>query len=122
MVTVEEGLSINSPSDQTDVVIYSGEIVWQPSGPTPCNYEVTLNGGHHMEGLWNGNNIFVEFGSLSEGEYIFTITLTDEFGNDVTDTVIITVTSGGGESSSSFLVFTLILAVSTLAILKKDRK
>lgn len=85
---------INHP---TDVVMAEGElgsiIVWNGSDVHPDQYEITLDGVLFSSGQWNSSSEYlnVSLDGLAMGTYVFIVTLYDELGNSVQDTVLVDV-------------------------------
>lgn len=86
--------TINEPSN---VIVTEGSsgvsIIWIGSDTYPDRYEITRNGTPIASGVWNSSaeSFTVSLNGLAMGEYVFIITLYDEVGNPIQDTVIVTV-------------------------------
>jgi hypothetical protein len=88
---------VNHPDDMEFVVGTENQsITWIPTDENPTTYEISVNGTTVDSGSWtSGSLIALELANFTVGEYTCTITLHDIGGNHVTDSVQVTVTSGG---------------------------
>jgi parallel beta-helix repeat protein len=89
--------TIDSPEDIEYVVGSTGNsIVWHGSDLFPASYEIFIDTVSSKTGDWNSSveSITVNVDGLSAGEYNYTVVLTDEGGNSVSDTVMVVVTEG----------------------------
>jgi hypothetical protein len=99
IVTVTDGTPpiIDHPDD---VIYVEGgsavPIIWQPTDSYPESYQVLRNGTSIKTGQWNSSleTITINVENLGLGEYNYTIAVTDEGGNTVTDEVDVTVVDG----------------------------
>lgn len=99
IVTVVDALkpTIDSPHDVVYVVGATGNTIeWSPQDLHPSNYVIYRDGLEIMAGLWNSTSetILISVDGLDVGQYNFTIVVYDQSGNNVSDTVIVNVTSG----------------------------
>ncbi|MHA1965928.1 MAG: ABC transporter substrate-binding protein [Candidatus Thorarchaeota archaeon] len=78
-----------------DVLSSGTFITWTVFDHNPANYTILLDGEYLSSDDWIESNTSIshDIGSLSEAEYNFTILLQDFYGNNSTDTVIVTVVS-----------------------------
>jgi len=106
-ITVEDTTSptIDSPADdQYNEGSTSNEIEWvDPEDYFPNDYTVYCNDTGWDSGQWEGGSgtIVVDIDGLSIGIYNFTIDIDDDYGNNVTDIVWITVVDATNPSSDS---------------------
>lgn len=85
---------IDSPEDVEFTEGASGfAIEWDPSDLRPETYELLVDSVSTYTGLWNSSSetIFINLDGLAVGTYNFTCVVSDEAGNSVSDTVIVTV-------------------------------
>ncbi len=83
---------LNSPSDfQYGVEDTGNQINWTVGDVNPGEYRVDGNGTTVDWTSWTNGTIHVNVDGLSIGIYVHTITVRDYYGNEVTDTVYITV-------------------------------
>lgn len=91
-LTEEDPPVVNHPSD---IVYDEGStghsITWSPSEQHPHSYVVEKNSSNFASGLWDGLSITVSVDGLNPGVYNFTLTVLDDSGNSVTDTVFVSV-------------------------------
>jgi len=89
--TINSPIDINYDEGQTGFVIE-----WTPSDLHPQSYTVYRNSIEIKSGIWNSSSevIAIQVGSLSYGDYNFTIKVLDVGGNTVTDEVEVVVTDG----------------------------
>lgn len=85
-----------APSDLTLAYGYTGEsLSWTATDPHPVNYTIELQGTGVVAGptAWiSGNAVTFNIpDSLAAGVYVYNITLTDLYGNSVSDFVSVTV-------------------------------
>ncbi|MFW9870508.1 MAG: hypothetical protein ACFFEL_12855, partial [Candidatus Thorarchaeota archaeon] len=96
MVFVQDGTppTINSP---TDIVYNQGEtgnsITWSPIDLHPESYEIYRDSVLIRTGAWNSSSesISISVDGLTQGEYNYTISVSDIGGNSIADQVIVTV-------------------------------
>lgn len=80
---------INSPDDISYEFRSTGnEIVWTVGDIDPNDYNVTLDGVLYDSGTWTNGTITVNIDDLAVGDHIFIISVYDQSGNDVSDTVL----------------------------------
>jgi hypothetical protein len=87
--------TINSPEDIEYVAGSTGNsIEWQGTDLHPALYEIYIDSVSTKTGGWNSSveSITVDVDGLAAGEYNYTVVLTDQGGNTVSDTVIVVVT------------------------------
>jgi parallel beta-helix repeat protein len=87
--------TIDSPEDIEYVAGSTGNnIVWAGSDSFPASYEIFIDSESTKIGAWNSSteSITVSVDGLAAGEYNYTIVLTDQGGNSVSDSVIVVVT------------------------------
>jgi len=86
--------TINQPSDISYTEGNSGNsITWIPTDNDPSTYTITRNGAQVQSGSWSsGNPININVDGLSQGNYTYTCSVSDQVGQTTTDTVIISVT------------------------------
>jgi len=83
---------IDSPSDLTYLEGETGNtIIWTPADSYPESFEVTSNGSVIVSGSWGGSRIALNVDGLQPGSTTFELTVIDGSGNEVSDTVRVTV-------------------------------
>ncbi|MBN1800776.1 MAG: hypothetical protein JW891_04675 [Candidatus Lokiarchaeota archaeon] len=117
------------PSDLTINLGYTGKsISWTATDEHPCNYTIELEGTGIVAGptSWvSGEPItYTVPEGLTVGTYNYTITIYDDFGNSVSDSILLTVNQKTGGNTISFgnwyfLVFFISL---TSIVIYKIRK
>ncbi|MHA1910604.1 MAG: hypothetical protein ACTSYA_02810, partial [Candidatus Kariarchaeaceae archaeon] len=142
----------NAPSDITVEFDYTGEsLSWTATDLNPTTYTIELQGTGVLAGpsSWTSGVaiIYNLMDGLTAGDYIFTVTFTDAYGNSVTDTVTFTVEAAptddpttdpptvpttdptdsddGGDSSGIsgiITMFTLVTVISVVKVYKKKRR
>ena len=113
------------PSDFTIEVGYSGvSIMWKATDINPGTYTIELQGKGIVTGptLWSNGSIIIYNipDGLTEGLYIYTINVTDEYGNSNTHSVTMTIKEAAIPFGYYYLIF-LIIGIVTLIITKKRR-
>ncbi len=81
------------PADVTYTVGTTGnQLSWTATDSNPGTYVVYQNGTRITNGTWtSGDPIVINIDGLSVGSYNYTIVVQDQYGNTITDTVIVTV-------------------------------
>jgi hypothetical protein len=115
-VTIVENVvpTITAPEDLTVIVGTWGSISWNITDTTTgdCNYTLYRNGVAIASGYWtSGVPIIVVLGELPEGDYNFTIVISDGLGGSTSDTIIVQVSSTHGDPMNYTLIFVLIIVV-----------
>ncbi len=72
------------------------QIVWEVTDEDPLDYTIYQDSSLLVTDDWNGSDIVHNVDGLVVGTFNFTLVLTDISGHIVTNTVRVTVTSGGG--------------------------
>ena len=90
----------NSPSDLTLEAGYTGQsLSWTATDANPDYYEIELQGSGVVAGSlpWtSGDPITYNIpDSLAAGVYVYTVTFTDEYNNFISNSVTVTINSGG---------------------------
>jgi len=95
-ITIEDTTApvVNSPDDITIIQGTTGrDLVWTPTDNHPSSFTITRNGTIIMTGTWTSNeSLVVDLDGLTTGVFVYTIVLSDQAGNIVTDTVLVHVT------------------------------
>ncbi len=107
---------VSHPKDITYVANFTGySISWNATDVHPNSYVITRNGTIVDSGIWNIDTpIIINVDGLGIGTHVYTITVTDIYGNFASDVVIVTVKGSVDEkttSSSSDSPFANILLV-----------
>ncbi|MFW9955111.1 MAG: DUF2341 domain-containing protein [Candidatus Thorarchaeota archaeon] len=103
-VTVIDGTFplIDSPSDFIYEFGMTGiNVTWNPSDLFPINYDVLQNGSSIQSGPWDGGQVSAIASPLIMGLHNFTVIVTDVGGNNVSDTILVTVESEAPPAMSS---------------------
>jgi hypothetical protein len=90
--TVSNPADFSFPYDPSDTLV--GLIEWTPVDVTQLEYDIYTDGYHDDWGTWNTGDdpLAINIHNLAEGVHNVTLVLTDEGGNTVRDTVIVTIT------------------------------
>jgi len=81
---------IDHPADIEYVAGSTGNsITWTPEDLFPHSYQILHNGTEVNSGPWDGLPITVSVDGLEIGTYNYSLTVSDEAGNLVTDTVFV---------------------------------
>jgi len=90
--------AVNSPDDVNFVAgTTDHNITWTLSDENPTTYQVLVNGTVEASGSWtSGTEIVLDLDDFEAGVYNCTIVVYDIAGNQVMDSVIVTVTAPGG--------------------------
>ncbi|MDH5646351.1 MAG: hypothetical protein OEZ01_10105 [Candidatus Heimdallarchaeota archaeon] len=94
---------INSPAD-IEYGLNDGSlnyINWIVADINPSNYIIQKDGVVITSGIWSNGTITANVSSLSLGTYIYTLTVNDTNGNQISDDVIVTVNNGIAPTISS---------------------
>jgi hypothetical protein len=67
-------------------------IAWHPTHPNPDMYVITRDGTIVEQDVWLGGDLTINIDGLVYGVYTYVCTVNDTEGQDVSDTVIVTVT------------------------------
>jgi len=85
-------VTINEPADVEYVEGTSGHnIVWTPHSVYPVDYLIERDGVPVEDAQWDGGPIGFSVDGLTNGTYVFVITVTDFAGYTAADEVIVTV-------------------------------
>lgn len=84
---------VDSPLDVIYVEgTYANDIEWTASDLSPGTYEIFRNGTSIQSGYWEGSSVSVNVNGLFAGVYNYTLVVSDQSGNQVSDTVMVVVT------------------------------
>jgi hypothetical protein len=78
----------------------SVEITWSCEDQTPWSYQILLQNEVINSGVWTGDDITYLFVRLSFGEWNLTLIVEDVFGNNASDSVLITI-----NNADNFILF-----------------
>ncbi len=97
---------------------------WTATDLLPDLYSITLDGVLLQSGMWNNSFeiISIRCDGLSVGDHQYRLTMTDEAGNEVGDSVLVTVISGFDPTLYVVLVGTGIGAVAVVVVVYKLKK
>ena len=95
-IDMEDPIISNAPNDFTIELGYSGQnISWTATDDNPDSYTIELQGMGIVEGptLWtSGNTINYNITEgYGVGSYVYIVYFTDDYGNFITDSVVVTV-------------------------------
>ncbi len=109
--------TINSPPDIVFEESTTGNyIIWSANDTNPYSYELKRDDEVIGAGSWEINTqLNFSLDGLEEGEYNYTITVTDESGLKVSDMVKVSVI-GSSKTGSNFLVFSTIFFVALIPL------
>jgi len=109
--------TINSPPDIVFEESTTGNyIIWLANDTNPFSYELKRDDEVIGAGSWEINTqLNFSLDGLEEGEYNYTITVTDESGLKVSDMVKVSVI-GSSKTGSNFLVFSTIFFVALIPL------
>ncbi len=88
---------VDKPPDQlVNETTVGNFVIWHPLDLNPSSYIVYRDGSPIMSGAWNSTDevIMASADGLSLGDYVYTITVTDQDTNTASDTVLVTVFDG----------------------------
>ncbi|MHA2172542.1 MAG: hypothetical protein ACXAB7_21940, partial [Candidatus Kariarchaeaceae archaeon] len=116
MVMVEDTTypEVTSPPDITFQRGTTGHrITWEITDINNGTYVIYTNGTLIHEDNWSsGDSIEVNLDDLLAASYVFEIVATDDYGNSISDDVLVTVTEGTEQGSfGTILVGTIIVAI-----------
>ena len=84
--------TIDHPADIEYIVGNTGNsITWTPDDLFPHTYQILRNDTEVDSGSWDGSSITVSIDGLEVGTYNYTLSVSNEAGNQVTDTVFVNV-------------------------------
>ncbi|MGY5862472.1 MAG: NosD domain-containing protein [Candidatus Thorarchaeota archaeon] len=117
-VLVSDEPTIDHPADIECVVGSTGNsITWTPEDLFPQAYQIFRNDTEADSGPWDGSPITVSVDGLGIGTYNYTLTVSDEAGNLVIDTVFVYVRLHiTGPETFSLLGFAFWLAVLAIEV------
>ncbi|MFQ5980677.1 MAG: beta strand repeat-containing protein [Candidatus Heimdallarchaeota archaeon] len=127
-ITVQDTTPPVIASFDANITIVGGSpivnLAWNATDLNPGTYQIWRNGTEVASGAWT-SGAFISYTAegLSAGNYNFTITVTDAFGNSVTESAIVTVTdtstTTAGDDGDDGLVSLVIIgmAVGTVVAL-----
>ena len=96
-------------------------ITWTPDDLFPHTYQILRNDTEVDSGSWDGSSITVSIDGLEVGTYNYTLSVSNEAGNQVTDTVFVYVRLhiAGPETFSplEFVFWLAVLAIEVAAAL-----
>ncbi|MBD3408222.1 MAG: hypothetical protein GF411_19020 [Candidatus Lokiarchaeota archaeon] len=104
LVSVQDTTSptINNPSDSSYEYGSTGnQIIWDSDDLLPASYTVMQNGTSIQSNTWDGSSITVNIDGLDIGIYNYTISVYDQSGNSISDTVMVIVISSNPPSIDS---------------------
>ncbi|MDH5403680.1 MAG: BspA family leucine-rich repeat surface protein [Candidatus Heimdallarchaeota archaeon] len=117
---------INNPVDISYTQGSTGNTIsWTVGDIHPGVYIVSKDTEVILEDVtWTNGTITINIDGLTEGTYTFTISVYDEFGNVVDDTVMVTVTTipDTGNDNSGFLNFRLFSFVGLIILISYQRR
>ena len=110
--------TIDHPADVECVVGSTGNsITWTPDDLFPYSYRILRNDTEVNSGSWDGSSITVSIDGLEVGTYNYTLSVSNEAGNQVTDTVFVYVRLHiAGPETFSLLEFAFWLAVLAIEV------
>ncbi|MBS3795976.1 MAG: hypothetical protein KGY80_13815 [Candidatus Thorarchaeota archaeon] len=86
--------SIDHPADiEYEFGVSGKSITWSPSDAYPASYTILRNGTIVETDAWDGDNITIDIDDLGPATYNYTIVVFDDNGNNISDTVYVTVMS-----------------------------
>jgi uncharacterized protein YjeT (DUF2065 family) len=117
---------ISTLSDLTVEVGYTGQsISWTATDLHPNTYTITLEGSGIVTGptAWASGGVITYNvpDGFAVGDYVYTVTFTDYFGNSITDSVAFIVEAGGGIPGARF-EFILLLSIGTVVSIVMVKK
>ena len=94
--------SINHPSD----IVYSEgtdghSITWSVSDSNPDTYTIKRDATTIESGSWNNGNLEINVDGLTIGSYTYTLEVQDDYGNSVSDSVVVSVEDNESPSINS---------------------
>ncbi|MFX0113164.1 MAG: nitrous oxide reductase family maturation protein NosD, partial [Candidatus Hodarchaeota archaeon] len=105
---------INQPADITYTEGETGHrIAWEPYDVHPGHFAAYRNGTIVATGLWNGTTIYINLEELPRGYYNYTLVVHDSYGNQVSDTVWVTVLQEEPRSRDSQVYLGFLFAIIT---------
>lgn len=81
-------------------------ITWEASDLTPSHYNVTIDGMPQVNAEWNGRDIEINVDGLSVGDHSVQITVYDQAGHSVSDTVSVEVTEATTTTTTTTITTT----------------
>lgn len=95
-------LVISNPIDSTYEFGFSGNLViWEVEGSNPDHYELELNNQVIRNSAWvDGDLISISLPDLNVGEHKFKLTIFNSDNDNLSDEVLVTIVSIGGETNS----------------------
>ena len=107
--------AINSPADVSyENGATDNSLSWTVTDAATGTYVIYQNGTQNATGTWtSGTAITIDIDGLEVGLHNYTIVVTDESGNSVSDTIMVTVTEKSGDDTkdSSTLVIVIVSIV-----------
>jgi hypothetical protein len=97
---------LNKPDHVILNVGDEANITWIAVDLYPESYHVLMNGTEFASGLWNstGEEIVIDLESLEPGVYEFMILVSDSYGNEATDVVLVVVLPSAFQMDISTLI------------------
>ncbi len=117
--------TVNSPADMSYVEGTTGNtITWTTTDLNPSNYVVLQNGTPYTTGKLDSTSdeIVVDVDGLEVGTYNFTVVVYDKSGNTVSDSVLVTVTPTGTDTTlpppvDGPLVITIVITIGSIIVI-----
>ncbi|MCE7739608.1 MAG: hypothetical protein GPJ50_09530 [Candidatus Heimdallarchaeota archaeon] len=112
--------TIDHPSDFIYETGTSGHnITWNPYDLNPSHYIITRNDDLLESDIWRGEPIQISIDGMGPKQYEFVCKVIDLYGNEISDTVIVEVTS---THASNFEALMLPISILIIYLVKKKRK
>jgi hypothetical protein len=134
LVEPSDPIITSSPEDFTVEVGYTGEsISWTATDLYPQTYTIELQGGATIGPLAWSSGAAITYNipdGFTEGNYTYIITISDQYGNSVTDSVVMTVEAAEpsppadipGYDLPIVISISAIVLISLIALMKKKKK
>lgn len=98
--------SITHPNDVSGIEGISGTLEWTVTDESSGDYVVARSGSTVASGSWDsGDTITYDFTESVAGSYTYVITLTDDYGNEVSDSVVVLAVEGFDDTTGDDDIF-----------------
>jgi hypothetical protein len=119
--------TLNEPFDFEINEGQTAEIEWTGDDPYPDQYRVYVNGTEIQSGAWAGGDLTISLANLEIGVHNVTLWVVDEYGNDATDTVWVTVNESTSildllDTQTLLLIAIGVLVLIIIVIVARRRK